>query len=308
MKIRLQLGLLLCLVLTSFNMLPAQEKGRIHGRILDAESSEALVGVNVFIKGTYYGAATDLEGHYRIANVNPGVYTIEVSMLGYKKVQNTGVIVNPDETSSLDFNLEPTVLAFGQEVVVIGEKPLFNIDETASRRSISSSEIAAEVVESVQDIVANQVGVVESNDEIHIRGGRSYENAYLIDGISVQDPLSGTGFGLELSTDAIEEVEVITGGFNAEYGQAMSGIINVKTKEGGDQYHGSVTYKRDHFGGFDSGTPVIGTFSDKSSHSFRADILEASLSGPEPVFETILPALGLNYRVNSPSLALCICL
>ena len=294
MKIGLQLGLLLCLVVTSFNMLSAQEKGHIQGRIIDAENSEALAGVNVFIKGTYYGAATDLEGNYRIANVNPGVYTIEVSMLGYKKVQNTGVMVNTGETSNLDFKLEPTVLAFGQEVVVIGEKPLFNIDETASRRSISSSEIAAEVVESVRDIVANQVGVVKSNDEIHIRGGRSYENAFLIDGISVQDPLSGTGFGLELSTDAIEEVEVITGGFNAEYGQAMSGIINVKTKEGGDQYHGSVTYKRDHFGGFDSGTPVIGTLSDKSRHSFRADILEVSLSGPEPVFETILPAIGLN--------------
>ena len=150
MKIKLRLALILYFVFTSFNMVSAQTKGNIHGRIVDADSKEALVGVNVYIKGTYYGAATDLEGNYRISNVNPGVYTIEVSMLGYKKVQNTGIIVNADETSNLDFKLEPTVLAFGQEVVVIGESPLFNIDETASKKTISSSEIAAEVVESIQ--------------------------------------------------------------------------------------------------------------------------------------------------------------
>jgi outer membrane receptor protein involved in Fe transport len=284
---------LFCLVLASCNLLFAQVKGTLSGKVTDAENGEGLPGVNVIVKGTYYGAATDLEGNFNIVNVNPGVYTIAVSMIGFKQIQNTGVQVNAGQTTDLDFKLESTVLALGQEVVVIGEKPLFDIEETASKKSISSAEIEAEVVESVQDIIANQVGVVRTDNEIHIRGGRSHENALLVDGISVQDPLSGTGFGLELSTDAIEEIEVITGGFNAEFGQAMSGIINIKTKEGSDRYRGSLSYKVDHLGSFDGGTPIIGTFSDQNEHSFNTDIAEISLSGPEPLTQKILPALGL---------------
>ncbi|MFQ5674527.1 MAG: TonB-dependent receptor domain-containing protein, partial [bacterium] len=294
MKVKIHLLLALLILLSGTQTaLFAQSKGSIRGTITD-DKGQGLPGVNVIVKGTYYGAATDVDGTYEIPKVNPGVYTVEASMIGFKQVQHTGVLVSPAQTTELDFKLEPTVLAFGQEVVVIGESPLFDIEETASKRSIGSKEIESEVVETVQDIVANQVGVVATDDEIHIRGGRSYENAYLIDGISVQDPLAGTGFGLELSTDAIEEVEVITGGFNAEYGQAMSGIINVKTKEASEDYHGAITYKRDHFGDFDSGAPLIGTFSAQNDHSFRTDIFEASLSGPEVLSEKILPALGIN--------------
>jgi len=90
------------------------------------------------------------------------------------------------------------------------------------------------VVENIGDVVTQQTGVVKSDNSIHIRGGRSYESAFLLDGVSVQDPLAGTGFGLQLSSNAIEEVEVITGGFNAEYGQATSGVVNVRTREGSD--------------------------------------------------------------------------
>jgi outer membrane receptor protein involved in Fe transport len=272
----------------------AQTKGQITGKITDAETKEPLPGVNVVVKGTYYGAATDMEGQFLIANMNPGVYTIEVSMIGYKQLQNTGVRVLSGQATSLDFQLDPSILAFGEEIVVIGEKPLFDIEETASRRSITGSEIRAEVVENVQDVVANQVGITRTDDEIHIRGGRSYENAYLVDGISVQDPLSGTGFGLQLSTEVIEEVEIITGGFNAEYGQAMSGIISVKTKEGGDDYHGAISYKRDHLGDFDAGTPVIGALSQKNTSSFNTDIAEFTLSGPEPLSSHLFPQIGLN--------------
>lgn len=281
-------------LLSSFAIGLAQEKGGIVGKIVDAKTGEALPGVNVIVKGTYYGAASGLEGDYRIQNVNPGNYTMEVLMIGYKQIQQTGVRVVSGEATVLNFDLEETVLTLGEEVVIIGEKPLFDIEQTASRRSINSAEIQAEVVETVQDIVANQVGVVKSDDEIHIRGGRSYENAYLIDGLSVQDPMAGTGFGLQVSTDAIEEVEVITGGFNAEYGQAMSGIINVKIKDGADKYSGTFTYKRDHFGSYDPGTFLLGTFSTQNEHSFNTDVLEASLSGPEPLTQKILPAIGLN--------------
>ncbi len=270
-----------------------QAKGSITGRIIDADTKAGLPGVNVLVKGTYQGAATDVEGNFIIPSLNPGDYTLQISMIGYTMVQKTGVKVTAGQTNALTVELVSTVLALGQEVTVIGSRPLFNIDETATRRTLSSGELEKTTLKNVQDIVASQVGVVKSDDEIHIRGGRSYENAFLLDGISVQDPLSGTGFGLRMSTEAIQEVEVITGGFNAEYGQAMSGVVDVKTKEGGIDFHGSVSYKRDHLGNFDQDIPVIGTFSSKSPFSFNTDVFELSLYGPEPLSHYILPAIGL---------------
>jgi len=294
MKLKSRLLLVIIFVLQGTGAVSAQTKGNITGKVYDATGGEGLPGVNVLVTGTYYGAATDLEGNYSIQGVNPGTYTIEVKMMGYKQIQNTGVRVQVGETTILNFKLEETVLALGQDVVIIGQKPLFDIEETASRKSLSSKDIEVEAVESIRDIISNQVGVTRTEGEIHIRGGRSHENAYLLDGISVQDPLSGTGFGLEMSADAIEELEVITGGFNAEYGQAMSGIINVKTKDGSNNYRGGFSYKVDHLGSHSPGAPLLGNLSSKSKHSFNTDIFEVNLSGPEPLTQKILPALGLH--------------
>lgn len=257
---------LLILFLTQFVY---AQRGTINGTVVDKNTNEPLPSVNVVVKGTYYGAATDFEGRFTIPNVTPGSYTVEVTLIGYKTVQYTGVKVNPGETTTLNVKLEETVLSVGQEVVVIGERPLFNIEETASRRSITSEDIQLAVVKDVRDVVSLQAGVVSSDNEIYIRGGRSYENAYLIDGISVQDPLAGQGFGLQIAPQAIAEMEVITGGYNAEYGQATSGVVNITTKEGTKSYSGSIGYKRDHF-----------WFNKNSITNFNTDIYEFNLSGP----------------------------
>ncbi|MCK6612968.1 MAG: TonB-dependent receptor [Ignavibacteriaceae bacterium] len=269
------------LLLFSIILFPA-EKGSIQGKITDAKTKDALPGVNIIAKGTYYGAATDFNGNFKIENVTPGTYTIEVSLIGYKTTQYTGVKVTEGKPTVLEVLLEETVLTLDQDIVVVGEKPLINIEETQSKKSISREDIELSIVENVNDIVVQQAGVVKSDNSIHIRGGRSYENAFMLDGVSVQDPLAGTGFGLQLSANSIEEVEVITGGFNAEFGQATSGIVNVRTREGSvTKYAGSVTYKKDNFG-------------DKTSpHVFNIDIIEANLSGPEPFTNFILPAIGL---------------
>jgi outer membrane receptor protein involved in Fe transport len=129
-------------------------------------------------------------------------------------------------------------LTLDQDVVIVGEKPLLDVEETQSKRTVSREEIELAIVENIGDLVVQQAGVVKSDNAIHIRGGRSYENAFLLDGVSVQDPLAGTGFGLQLSANAIEEVEVITGGFNAEFGQATSGVVNVKQEKGEQNFSG----------------------------------------------------------------------
>ena len=258
------------------------QTGNLAGKIKDQKTGDELPGVNIILKGTYYGAATDINGNFRINNISAGSYTIEISFIGYKTVQFTGMDIEANKTKQLDVDLEESVLTLGQDVVVIGDKPLLDVEETQSKRTVSKDEIEVSLVENISDVVVQQAGVVKSDNAIHIRGGRAYENAFLLDGVSVQDPLAGTGFGLQLSANSIEEVEVITGGFNAEFGQATSGVVNVKTREGSDRYSGYFSYKTDNFG------------SSKSNHVFNTDVAEANFSGSEPVTSLLLPSIGLN--------------
>ena len=275
--------LLLAFFLFSFaNAQTSSDKGRIEGTVVEEKTGEGLPGANVVVKGTYYGGSSDIDGKVHIEKVNPGIYTLEVSLLGYKVVQFTSFKVEAGKTATFTAKMEETVLSIGQDIVVIGEKPLFDIEETASKRSVGQQEIEAAALKSVQSIVALQSGVVQSDNEIHIRGGRANENAYLVDGISVQDPLAGNGFGLQISPGAIEEVEVLTGGYNAEYGQATSGIVNITTREGADKYTGGFSYKTDHYG-----------LNDNSLANWNTDIYDANLSGPEPITKYLLPQLGI---------------
>jgi len=258
----------------------AQGKSGIKGRVRDAATQEGLPSVNVTIKGTYYGAATDPDGNFRIQGVGVGSYTLEFSLIGYTTVQRTDVRVEAGKETALDQDMKETTLSIGQEVVVVGSRPLFNLEETASRRAVTSDDIKSTAVSDVREVVTQQVGVVQTDNEIHIRGGRSNENAYLLDGISIQDPLAGTGFGLQLSAEAVQEIEVLTGGYNAEYGQATSGVVNVTLKEGRDRYQGTLSVKRDRLG-----LPTT------VAKSFNTDMYEATLSGPEPITSFVLPLL-----------------
>ncbi len=248
--------------------------------VIDEQTGEPLPGVNLIVKGTYLGASTDLDGRYYILGVRAGSYDIQASFIGYKVALTTNVEV-PDEGSALvDFLLEPTVLALGQEIVIIGKKPLIDMDETSTARTMSSEDIAELAVEGINDLLAQQVGVIQENNEIHIRGGRADESLYIIDNLAVRDPISGQGLGIYISADAIQELEVITGGFNAEYGQAMSGLVNVETKEGGERYTGSISLKTDNISGFPSGHQNTGN-------------TEFSFGGPEPLTSSLLPGIGL---------------
>ncbi len=258
------------------------DKGRIEGKIIDARGGDGLPGANVILKGTYYGGSSDINGVVKIENVNPGSYNIEVTLLGYKVMQFTNMKVNAGQTLRFTARLEETVLAFDKEVVVVGEKPLFDIEETASRRTVGQEDIQAAALTKVENIVALQPGVVFSDNEIHIRGGRTHEAALLLDGVSIQDPLAGTGFGLQVSPGSIQDVEVITGGYNAEFGQATSGIINITTREGSERYSGSISYKTDNYG-----------LNKDSRSNWNTRLFDVSLSGPEPITSLLLPALGV---------------
>ncbi len=184
---------------------------------------------------------------------------------------------------TLNVVLKASSFSVDQEIEVVGDRPLMDIEQTSSSHIVTSDDISKSIVSNVTDIITQQAGVVQDDNEIHIRGGRNYENSYLVDGVSVQDPLSGTGYGLQLSSNSLEEVEVITGGYNAEYGQATSGVVNVRTKDGKyNDVNFYLSYKRDNFG-----------VNKNSGTSFNTDILEMNLSGPEPISKYLFKALNI---------------
>ena len=126
-----------------------------------------------------------MEGEYRIDNISPGSYDIEVSMIGYKVILKTGVEIKKNQAVTIDFNIEETVLSFGEDVVVLGKKPLFDIDETASVSRVRKEDIETKVVSSVEDILSEQIGVTTQANAIHIRGGRIDERLFVVGGFSV---------------------------------------------------------------------------------------------------------------------------
>ncbi|HMQ80973.1 MAG TPA: carboxypeptidase-like regulatory domain-containing protein, partial [Ignavibacteria bacterium] len=205
--------------------------GLIIGVVVDS-AKNPVPDVNIKIKGSYIGTASDIDGKYFLDKVPEGEYTISVSSIGYKTVEYTDIKVKNGETTELNINLNTSSFTVGEEILVVGERPLLDIEQTESKHVMNSKDIEGKIVENVVDVVTLQPGVIKQDDALFIRGGRSDDNSFLLDGVSVQDPLAGTGFGLQLSAQALEEVEVITGGYNAEYGQATSGVVNVKTKDG----------------------------------------------------------------------------
>ena len=269
LRLNLFFWLILCLPATSF----PGTSGKVVGRVVDSEDGKVLAGANVFLEGTTLGAATDLEGNFRVLNVPPGTYTLIVSIIGYKQVRYENVRVSIDLTTRVDFELESTVLEAGEVVTVIGQTPLVQMDLTSSSVSVSGEQIERLPVEDFGGVVALQAGVVEG----HFRGGRTGEVLYMVDGIPINDVFS-SDFGYQVENNAIQELEIISGTFNAEYGQAQSGVINVVTKEGGDHYSGQVSF---YGGDYVSGHDAIFVNVDDLDPTSTWDA-KASLSGPVP--------------------------
>jgi len=237
------------MLLTPVYALMAATTGKIAGRIIDMDTNEPLPAVNVVIVGTTLGATTDLDGNYFILNIPPGSYSVKASMVGYKEVTVRNVLVQTDLTSRLDFDLEPTILEAGEEVVVVAEKPLIEKDVTASRVTTTGANLARMPVDEMEDILSLTAGAVEEDGNLHIRGGRNREVAYLIDGAVVADPETGA-FDGDVPEMALEEISVQTGGFGAEYGSAQSGIVNMILKEGGTDFSGALRFKTSDFSGY----------------------------------------------------------
>lgn len=225
-------------------LLTAGTKGRIKGKVVDLQTGEPLIGANVIVMGTTTGAATDANGEYVLQNLDPGVYTVRASYLGYQSITISNVRVNADLTTSLDFQLPSEEIQVGT-VEIVAQKPLIQKDNTNAVRITTSEDIQALPVRGVNNIISLTAGVTLQNGNIYIRGGRNDEVGYYLEGVSIKNPITGNR-GVTISQDALEEIQVQAGGYTAEFGGANAGIIRQSFKSGGTQLKASYEYITDN--------------------------------------------------------------
>jgi hypothetical protein len=213
----------------------AHVSAKIAGKVFDATTQEPLPGANVTIEGTTMGASTDADGEYFILNVPPGTYTIRASVVGYDPLVVTGVRVDIDLTTKLDFALKEKSVEM-KEVVVVAQRPIIQIDVGGSHDIIGGNDIAALPVQGFKDVLDKQTGVREADMRgLFIRGERESGMSLRIDGMETRDNLDNQ-VETRINADALEEASIMKGGFGAEYGNASSGVINLVMKEGGNRY------------------------------------------------------------------------
>ena len=235
--------LLQCVIAITLStvLLTAGQTGKIAGRVTDSGSGEPLVGCNVLISGTSSGAATDANGEYFIINLDPGSYDVEFSMIGYASYTSEGVSVNIDVTTPVDAALTTEAVELAG-VSVTAERPAIENTLTSSKQIVSGDMMAAMAITDVNDVVKTLPGVTEFGGELHIRGGRSGEEMYLVDGASVTNAVFG-GNVIPVNPSMVGELQLITGTFNAEYGQAMSGLFNTVLREPTPGFHASLGFR-----------------------------------------------------------------
>lgn len=296
MKHALNIILLILLLSTQIisNPVVVGTTGKIAGRVVDAATKEGIPFVNVVVMGTNYGAATDMDGYYSIINLPPGTYKLKASAIGYNAQTVDNVKVNIDLTTKIDFQLSDASVQLKEDVVVVATKPLVQKDITSSTAVVGDELISELPITEITDVLSLQAGItVGAGGDLHIRGGRSGQIAYQIDGVPVTDSYDG-GLVVEVNSSAVQEMQVVSGAFNAEYGQALSGVVNLVTKDGTNKFTGSITaYSGDYIS---DRTDIFWNINDVNPVAIRN--LEGSLSGPI-IKDKIFFFTNLRYYYNT---------
>jgi outer membrane receptor protein involved in Fe transport len=275
--------ILLGLFLVAASRAEGGTTGKIAGRVRAGAGREPVSAASILVEGTRFGAVSDENGQFFILNLAPGSYTLVAHALGYRDVSLTGVHVTADFTTSVDFPLETTVAATTPTVTVEGRRALIQADATSTVRIISEEEIQHSPTRGYLGIVAQHTGVVNfsgynsllvgpterSNSPILVfRGGRPDEVGYYVDGFSQQDLQTGLTTAT-VPNASLSEIVILPGGFSAEYGRNLSGIVNIVTKEGGNRFRGSFEMITDNLAGGWVGTP-----------RYDQNVYSASFGGP----------------------------
>ena len=241
----------------------------VQGTVIDGETGKSLEYTNIFVAGTDYGTMALSGGRFWLRGLTGGRYTIKARYLGFDEGE-AEIDVQPGDVVDIRFvlSLKPVVL---DPFDVRAERQLIVLQETGTARRIGADEIENLALNDVEEIVSLQAGVVKEDNTIHIRGGRADDTQFYVDGVSVNDPLSAGRYGASFNEDLINEIEVLTGGFSAEYGQAVSGVVRVSTKEGGERFEGKLTYRTDQVA--------------PESLNYNTDQMRVTLSGPNVLWQ-----------------------
>jgi hypothetical protein len=247
MRIVFTFSFLLLLITSTF-----AQTGKITGYVKDGTTGEPLFGANIIVEGTTLGAASDADGYYVILNVSPGTYSMKVSSIGYASTKTTGVRVNIDLTTTINFQLKNQTLQT-QEIVVVAQKPIVQKDVSSSVVNLSIQQVQSLPISNVAQALSLQAGVESVSDGISVRGGGAEETGFSLNGMSLNSGRTNRAY-TGISFTSIEEIQILSGGFNAEYSDIRSGLVNVVSKEGKkDKYSFSFSGKvspvaQKHFG------------------------------------------------------------
>lgn len=252
--------------------------GILRGTVVDAGTGEPLPFANVVIIGAGLGMNTVEDGTFTIREVPTGTFTLAVSYVGYD-VARPEVTIEPGLATEVEIALTPAPIGL-PEVTIYGDRGLVDVRNTSSVKTLSATDIEDLTIEPTLDaVIGQQAGVTVKDGEIHIRGGRSDETLVMVDGVALRDGTSGGAIGNALSAGSAAEVTVVKGGWDAKYGQAISGVVDVRMKEGTNRVKGKVSYQTDAYIG------------NQNSHYGQLQF-----EGPNPVLGVIGDALGLDAQ------------
>jgi len=279
--------LAVCLLLFAFcSFTWAGTTGKLAGRVTDKQQ-QGLPGANVLLAGTTLGAVTDVDGYYTILNIPPGTYRVQFSFIGYGTVVVQNVLITSDNTKTINTDLAEEIVK-GEEVVVVAQRPVVETNLTSSVATVTREDIEKLPVQELQDVVNLQAGVVEG----HVRGGRIGEVQYQINGVTVNNSFNNSST-IRVDRSLLQEVQVISGTFDAEYGQAMSGVVNAVLKSGSDrlQWNAEV-FASDYL--FSNSKRLV----DDRFKPFTQQNYQLSLSGPAFLPQTTFLLNGRRFVDN----------
>jgi len=269
-RIPITTGIVSILFFAAAQLLLAQtDTGKIEGHVRDKETGAPLAGAQVTVEGLRLGNVTNTDGYYFVLNVPVGLNSITAQFTGYQKTTVSNKLVMAGQTATVNFELSSTIIALEGIVIETESEPLIVRDNTVTKQRQTAEEIAELPISNLDELIGLQGGVVSSGKHFSIRGGRLGEEAVYVDGVLMRSfgaeatmpPLVGKtqyddlssyvrnvqvdNSPLDVNANAVEEISIITGGFNAEYGSAKSGVINIVTREGDRFYSGNLRFRTD---------------------------------------------------------------
>ncbi len=257
----------------------AQDKGSISGKVSDKKTGHALPFATVTVVGAQRGGLTDSEGQFLVSGVPPGTYEVRFQFLGYAPVSKPGIVVTAGKATTVDASMEEIVVRQEKTVEITADRKLVEVKQGATVRSVSAQEIRNLPVSTVNEVLQQQAGISTDADQIHVRGGRSDETIFVVNGVTNRDLVTGAPTAGQIQARSVQEVNVATGAYDVRYGNALSGVVEIKLKDGTDRFAGGLTTTGGSYGG-------------------RA--AQVVIGGPDPVFHPLLKTIfGEPGQMNS---------